>query len=338
MKQTIMKAALLAGITALSIVGVWGFRTFLTAPSIPLKKLSIACMSPSFTGYTTFVAFEKGYFRAEGLNVELRCEYPHGQATLNAVITGETDLATSSETPFMHAALDGSQLYALATTITAEKHLAIVARKDRGISHGGDLKGKTIGVTLGSNGEYFLDTVLLLHGLAREDIRTVDLNPNQMVTAILQHDVDAIATWNPQMSQARQALGEQCLTLYAEGLYVPAFLIVARREFVHSNPDIAQRVIRALVKATRDIRANPLESRRIVAPYINIEESLFAEFHATYCFKIALDQALLLTLEHQTEWAIRHHLTTHSTIPNYLEFLYTDALDAVKPENVNIIR
>ena len=337
MKRTLLKIGLLLGIVAAAL-GIWALMRTPFAPPPRRKTLKIACPSHSFTGYTTFVAFEKGYFRAEGLDVELLHDYSNGKATLQALMAGDVELATSSETPFMHAVLAGGHLYALAATITAEKHLAIVAWKDRGISSGQDLKGKTIGVTLGSNGEYFLDTVLLLHGLTRGDIRIVNLNPARMAAALHQHEVDAIAAWNPQMYQARKALGDQALTLYAEGLYTPAFLVAARQAYVHAHPGIATRIIRALVRATQDIRNNPADTRRIVAPYLEIDESLFAEFQAAYYFRIALDQALLLTLEHQTEWAVARHLTPPRPAPNFLEFLYPDALDAVKPENVTLIR
>ena len=319
-------------------IGIWFIPKFLRKPIGPFKKVTLASMPHSFTGYSVFVALENGYFQDEGVDVMLQTTYPHGKAILQAVIDGEADLGTSSETPFMHAVLNGGELYALATMLTAEKHLAIVARKDSGIFAAQDLKGKTIGVTPGTNGEYFLDTVLLLHGISREEIQAVHLKPGQMFDALMNAGVDAIATWNPQMYQAQKELGDQGSVFYAEGLYAASFVIAARQEYVHTNPDIIERVVRSLVHASQFIREHPAESREIVAHYLKMDESLLKELSAIYHFKIALDQSFLLTLENQTEWAIEHHLTDQIRVPNYLDFVYPDALEVVEPESVTIIR
>jgi NitT/TauT family transport system substrate-binding protein len=50
-----------------------------------------------------------------------------------------------------------------------------------------------------------------------------------------------------------------------------------------------------------------------------------------------LNQSLLLTLEDQTRWAIKNHLTARPDMPNYLNSLYLDGLKAVKPESVTVI-
>ncbi|MEE8433102.1 MAG: ABC transporter substrate-binding protein [Candidatus Desulfatibia sp.] len=323
-----------------AVVGIviWSCKDPSQIQNESLVKVNIATMPYSFTGYSIFLASEKGYFKEQGLDVTLKASYPHGKAALNAVVTGETELGVSSETPFMHTVLNGGKIIVFAIMITAEHHLAIVARKDRGVFKAKDLKNKTIGVTLGSNGEYFMDTVLLLNGIPREKVKTVHLQPKQMFDAIINGDVDAIATWNPQMYKARKELGEQGSTFSAEGLYSPYFIISARQDYVHAKPEIIEKIIRSLIKASNYIQKFPDESRKIVAKHLKTEESLLKEISATYRFKILLDQSFLMTLENQSKWAIKKKLTDQTKLPNYYNFIYLDALSAVKPENVRIIR
>ena len=247
-------------------------------------------------------------------------------------------MGTSSETPFMHAVLGGGKLYVFATLMTGEKHLGIVARKDRGIFTPKDLIGKSVGVTIGSIGEYFLDTVLLLHQIPRNQIIPVDLKPVQMYESLISGEVDAIATWNPQMTQAGKELGDQGSTFYADGLYSPYFLIAARQDFINANPDIAEMVVRSLVAASEFIRDSRAESRKIVAEYLKMDSSLLDDLSATYNFRISLDQAFLKTLENQSKWAVNNKLTDQTRVPVYLDYIYLDALTSVKPEGVTIIR
>ena len=318
--------------------GIWFIAARPRERNEPREKITIACMSHSFTGFTIFVATGRGFFQGEGLDVSLDMEYPHGKAALEAVSEGQAALGVSSETPFMHAVLSGRDLCTFVSMFSGEKHLAIVARRDRGILTAKDLEGRSIGVTLGTNGEYFLDTVLLLNGVSRADTQTVDLKPAEMFDSIVAGRVDAIATWNPQMYRARKTLGEAASVFYAEGLYTVSFLLSARREYARKNQRILEKAARALLKASEFIHSNPSESRETVAGYLGIDQSLLQELSAVYHFRPALDQSLLLTMEHQSKWAIAHRLTDRTEVPNYLDFLFANALEAVAPEAVTIIR
>ncbi len=53
---------------------------------------------------------------------------------------------------------------------------------------------------------------------------------------------------------------------------------------------------------------------------------------------LMLDQTILMSLEDEARWAMREGLTDKKEIPNYLDFIYVDALEQVKPETVTIIR
>ena len=332
----------LIGIFAVIVLIGAGISIWLSLRSYPKsinppKKVTLATSSPSFSDYSIYVAFEKGFLDREGLDVTL-VMYPHGKASLKAIVEGKVDMGTSSETPFMHAVLGGDKLYVFATLMTGEKHLGIVARKDRGIFAPKDLIGKSIGVTIGSNGEYFLDTVLLLHQIPWNQIIPVDLKPIQMYESLINAEVDAIATWNPQMTKARKELGDQGSTFYADGLYSPYFLITGRQDFINANPDIAEMVVKSLVTASEFIRVNRAESGKIVAKYLKMDSSLLDDLTATYNFRISLDQAFLKTLENQAKWAINNKLTDQTRVPDYLDYIYIDALTSVKPEGVTIIR
>ncbi|MEE8433112.1 MAG: hypothetical protein V3S16_17830, partial [Candidatus Desulfatibia sp.] len=55
-------------------------------------------------------------------------------------------------------------------------------------------------------------------------------------------------------------------------------------------------------------------------------------------FALFLDQALIVGIEDQARWAIKNELTDATKAPNYLNYIYLDALEAVKPNSMTIIR
>lgn len=336
-RQTAFRALLAIAFMAIGSAA-WFTQSHFRRPAGPAREISIAIIPFSFTGYSVYIAKYKGYFRENGLDVTLKSSYPHGKATLQALAKGEAEFAVSSETPFMHSVLNGEEIYALATMINAEKHLGVVARKDSGVLRADDLKGKKIGVTLGSNGEYFLDMVLLLHGMSRDEIIAFDLKPKEMPGAISEGKVDAIAAWNPQMFRAMKKLGDNGVKFFAKGLYLPSFIISSSKDYAVNNPDIVEKVILSLVDASDFINKDPEQSNTIVSQYLNIDKSVLEELSATYYFNISLEQSLLLTLEHQSRWAIKNKITVQTAIPDYLDFIYTHALEKIKPEAVRIIK
>ncbi|GAG37759.1 unnamed protein product, partial [marine sediment metagenome] len=53
---------------------------------------------------------------------------------------------------------------------------------------------------------------------------------------------------------------------------------------------------------------------------------------------VGLPQALLIAMEDQARWRIENGLTDETDVPNFLDFLYFDALEVTAPEAVTIIR
>ena len=55
-------------------------------------------------------------------------------------------------------------------------------------------------------------------------------------------------------------------------------------------------------------------------------------------FSLSLDQTLIVAMKDEAQWMINNNLTSEKTIPDFMNYIYTDGLKAIKPEAVNIIR
>ena len=120
-------------------------------------------------------------------------------------------------------------------------------------------------------------------------------------------------------------------------IYELPFNIAGTGDYVASHPETIKKLLRALVRAERFCKDEPDAAHMIIAGAINVSLEAMVELWPTFEFNVTLDQSLLLTLEDETRWAIKNKLTDRTAIPNYLNHVYLDALEAVTPEAVTVI-
>jgi ABC-type nitrate/sulfonate/bicarbonate transport system substrate-binding protein len=302
----------------------------------PREKITIAYSTAS-NAILVYIAFAKGYFAEEGLDA---VPQPHafGKLALNAVIEGKADLATVADTPIVFAVMNGKKITTLAVIQTSNRDNAIVARKDRGIAKPADLKGKKIGVPLGTSADFFLYSILLAHDVKRGQVTLVDMKPDKMAAALDQGKVDAVSTFNPTIKQLERQLGKHGIVFFGESLYTETFCIAAMQEYARKNPEAVKKILRALLKAETFVQRHDREARVLVAEFIKLNKADLDEIWHIFTFRVTLDQALLVNFEDQTRWVLKNRLAPRKTMPNYLDCIYADGLYSVKPEAVRIVR
>jgi NitT/TauT family transport system substrate-binding protein len=284
-----------------------------------------------------YVAAAKGYFAQEGLDVTLQ-PYTSGRDAIKAALEKRANLGTGADFAVMVAAMEGQPVSVVATIFTASRAYGIIARRDRGIATLPDLKDKAVGVTLRSDSHFVLSAMLARHRVSLNAVRIENLKPEEMVEALKTGKVDAVSTWEPWMTAARKALGENGVEFRTEGGFVFGFNLAGRADWIQANPNTIQRLLRAMLRAKRFADEKPQEVRAIVIEAMGIDPTIFDAVGPNYRFVVQLDQNLLLTLEDQARWAIQHKLTDRTAIPDVLRIIDMDALTAVKPEAVTIVR
>ncbi len=279
-----------------------------------------------------YIAQAKGYFRSEGLEVMMQ-PYSSGKAAFDAVLGGNAQLATVAETPIMFAGLDGRPVCVVATIADSDRYVEILARKDSGISKPGDLRYKKVGVTAGTNGEFFLEIYLLFYRIPKNEVHIINMDSGEMVSALIRRKIDAVATWEPYLTILQRKLGNNAVLLINEDIYRAVWNIAAEKTFVDENPDIIKRLLSALLRARYALEAHPGEAQRITDKYIGLSGASFSGIN----FDVRMSQTLLVILDDQARWAIRNHYTRKTEVPNYLNLLYTKGLEAVDPYAVTVI-
>ena len=223
------------------------------------------------------------------------------------------------------------------TILDSAEHAKALARKDRNINSPPDLIGRKIATTIGTTAHFFLITFFALHGLTLSEVEIVDLKPKEMVQAIVNGEVDAIFTWEPNILNCQEVLGDKAIILPSKVGYLATFSLVAKKDFIANNPELIVRILKALAKAEEFIKDNRQESISIVASCLKTDKESVDKLWDGYQFRLSLSQPLLVTMEDQARWAIKNNLTDATEVPNYLDYIYLDALGEVKPEAIGII-
>jgi ABC-type nitrate/sulfonate/bicarbonate transport system substrate-binding protein len=216
--------------------------------------------------------------------------------------------------------------------------MAVVARRDRGIAAPRDLAGKRVGVTFGTNGEYFLWAFLIRHKLAPGSVTLVDLPPGRMAQELKSGTIDAVSTWEPIRSDAHAALGDNAQTFAGPDAYTATQVVVGRSDFLQARPGANEKLVRALLKAEAFNRSEPQEALRLVADRLQLDPAaLLGSGWNDFQLKVDLRQSQLVTLEDEARWAMARGYVDKGPVPNFLPHLYLDALLATQPERVTVV-
>ena len=312
----------------------------------PKELIKIRFSTVPFIGEApSYVAYHNGYFREEGLDLTLKFN-PGGWMSLKNLFEGDADIINVAELPIVYSCFDKKKytnfergdFYIIGDMIYSQDIQQVVARKDKGIHSAADLKGKRIGVFRGTTLDFFIDAFLTDNRIKHSEVEIVDMDVFKMTDAIVKGDLDAIFTWQPHVLNAKKRLGDNAIILESRLKYTTAWLIIVMKEYAEKNPQVLEKFLRAIVKAENFIKENPQEAMDIHAKMSKADREIVAALWDVVDFDLSLSEALLTTLEDEARWLIRKKIYDKTEIPNFLDYIYFDALQKVKPEGIQIVR
>lgn len=303
------------------------------APARPREHVVIGAGTLPVSA-VVFVAQDRGFFKEEGLDATVT-PYITGALALSDAVIGKLDFAATAETPMARAALEAEPFTIIATVAEVDRANYIVARKDRGIRTSDDLAGKRLGYVTGTSGDYFQNIYLATSLVDSRAVKKVELDPQDLVDALLTGRVDAVSTWPPFTTSLEKDLGANAVVLDEPGLYVMSWNIA--RSDVRGPSLAAQRAfLRALLKAQQYLQEHPAESMRITARWTGMDVKTLRALWPDLRWNLGLDQSLLISLEDEAAW-MASHKSSSGPQPDFLRYIDTKPLRAVRPSEVNIV-
>ena len=306
-------------------------------PTVPVRTLTLG-VEASVLPAAVWVAEDKGYFQDAGLALHIE-EFDSGRLSLEAMLSGQgIDICTVAPTPMMFESLEREDFCIVATFVYSYEDIKVIARRDKGINAPKDLRRRKIGTPARTTGAFLLAVFLAFNEVAASEVEVIDISPSDLPTALERNEVDAIVIWEPHAGRAQKLLGEKAIRLPTLEMYRTTFNFVVMKEFAEDHPEALVRFLEGISQATTFIGDHRQEAQAIVARRLGVGKQAVTAVWDAFVFGMSLDQSLLVTLEQEARWAIRNGFTDKVEVPNFLDFMYLEAMEKVKPEAVSIIR
>ena len=299
-------------------------------------KLTLALGSPE-VWIQPVIAQAEGYFEDVGLDVEI-VRFTSGRAAMDALIGGQADIATTAIAPSIFAIFQDQKIAIIAENARypGEK---VTARVESGISTPEDLRGKKIGVTLGSDVHFFLNVFLNYHGMTVEDVELVKLGPSDMVISLVRGDLDAFASWSPQPAKAKEEMGDGAIFLEQpeDPIHEAIYLLATMQGLLEENPEAYVRFMKAMVMADEFVVSNFEDTIQHVADASEIDFELAESLMLGNVYHIWLDKTFISGAEERATWQLEYDLAPEgAAMPEFREFIFPESLLEADPDRVSL--
>lgn len=269
------------------------------------------------------------------LKIEERV-FAKGLDIVPAIIAGEIDIAASAADAAIAGRVGGAPVFAVAGF--ARGGARLVVRPDLGIKAVKDLKGKKVGVARGGAQELLLMAELAKHGLTwangpGKDVEIVYMAFADLNQALMQKNIDAMCQSEPQSSQAiNKGFGVELLKPYDTPMGEPVRVLVMTEKMYREKRDVAERVLKCFVEATKTFIDNP----KLAEKYVR--ETMFKSQITSDDYQDAIANSPFtydLTVEHMqitTDLMLKYGVGRLTSPPAARDWVKLDLLEKAKKE------
>ena len=248
-------------------------------------------MSPLWTTH------EGGYFRREGLDVEM-LYIGGGSLLIQSMLGGEIQFAYGPSVPVVNAALRGSDLVFIANT-SDTMIFSVMTRPE--IKTPADLKSKRIGVTrVGGSADLALEYGLKKWGLQRgRDIIVLQTGGlPESLAALRSGAIDGAVLSPPNNLLAKKAGLREMVDIGQLGILFPNTALSTTRSFIRTNRDVVVRLLRAFSEGQHRLRNDKEFSARVLSKYTKtVDAEILAEIYQIFAVRYTGQQIPYVRLE-----------------------------------------
>ncbi len=296
----------------------------LAAPAlVPRASLGQALrkvkLGSAFTTTTNAMFLMPDLLRPEGIDAEI-ITFPSLVQRMQAVASGSVDVGNGGLSATMQVATKGLPMSVLANG--CDGGWMMLARP--GTTSFSQLRGKKIGVQNGSIALVSLHWKLRQEGIA-DQVELLFLDNQDQPVPLARGSVDAICCFEPYAAFAElNGFGQRLWVPYDTPMGKTNLGFVASAGFVSREPDLVRTLVRAHVKATERMRADPSIAIETTVKQFNIERSVAEASTNNLFFNADSGKAFQSGLRSLADMMLADKML--DAAPNWAEFINTSFL------------
>ena len=267
-----MKKWIAAAMTALMVMTTLPAMTLAeTEEEKSLTTVTLNEVAHSIFYAPQYVAIEEGYFKEEGISLELVTGFG-ADKTMTAVLTGEADIGFMGSEASIYTYIQGASDYPVNfAQLTQRAGNFLVAREEMPEFQWEDLKGKYIlGGRKGGMPEMVFEYILRQNGIDPEKDLTINqsIDFGSTAAAFSSQQGDFTVEFEPSATLLEeQGIGYVVASLGVDSGYVPYTAYCAKSDFMEKHPELIQGFTHAIQKGLDFVNSHTSEEiAAVIAP------------------------------------------------------------------------
>lgn len=236
-------------------------------------------------------------FGADGIKVEV-VRLNNGADFVDGVSTGSVDIGIYGDQPIIAAITGGKKLQIIGRSGDDSAGYKIVTSQNSGINSLSDLKGKKVGITLGTNGHKVLIQSLKSVGLTLDDVEVVNLSSANSIAALKNGKIDATAGYTGTGAD----LGSFKVIKEYKDVARSIHVIAAGTDFLSEYPELAARVLKVIQKTGLWINNNRSEAIKKIVEIGGYTEAQATAIYDAEVWNVQWDAKDAEVIEYTSQW------------------------------------
>ena len=220
-----------------------------------------------------YVALDKGYFKAEGLDVQL-AEGNGAQNVLRAVAAGNEKFGYGPAVAAAQAVSQGLPVKVAALYQTSAP-MGVIAFPETPLKEPKDLEGKRLAISVGETFGDMIRPFTRINNVDLGKIQLIQMDASARTTQFITRKIDVMSVYlSNELPQLEKRVGAKFNVMKVTdfGLNVLGSSMYVSNAFAEQNPDAVKKLLRAIAKGYRDAMANPQEAAKIMEKHMAVPE------------------------------------------------------------------
>ena len=205
-----------------------------------------------------WVALDRGYYKARGLDVELQNSKGSGDS-IAKIDTGRADLGLADAVVVIPRVAQGAKIK-IVGAVFDNTPLNIWTRKDTGITTPKDLEGKTLAAPPGDSQRQLFPAFAKVNGIDANKVKWLTIEPAAKFVALAEKRADAVPDYTTGQPFWEKAVGKDNLVRmpwHQYGFDTYSMSIVASEKTMNERPKVLRDFLAASYLGWRDVMEDP---------------------------------------------------------------------------------